>query len=280
MRSMHAWRPLRATVAGLAGLLWLAAGTIGVAAAADAVALDIRIAFVGTPDTPAHRGALQGLEEARAQGEFLGQRYTLEVTSDPAAIPPDVAAIVVAADSTTLTTLAQRSPAVPVLNVSHTDDALRRACEPTVFHVLPSDAMLGAAEAQWRQANPTATGVQARAWHPDFEKYAAAQLNRRYRKAFGDAMNDQAWAGWAAVKLLSDTVAREQTAAPATLLDALRTRLTFDGQKGVDMSFRVDGQLRQPLLLVADDRIIGEAPVRGVADVEDLDSLGQALCTP
>jgi hypothetical protein len=93
-------------------------------------------------------------------------------------------------------------------------------------------------------------------------------------------MDDPAWAGWAAVKLLSDTVAREQDAAPATLLEALRSRLSFDGQKGVDMSFRPDGQLRQPLLLVEEDRVVAEAPVRGVADIEDLDSLGPSRCAP
>jgi ABC-type branched-subunit amino acid transport system substrate-binding protein len=223
---------------------------------------------------------LQGLEEAQAQGEFLGQQYTLVTASDTGAMPAGVAAVVVAADPRTLAAIGKKAPGVPILNVSRTDDALRRECRPNVFHVLPSDAMLATAEAQWRQANASAPGARARAWHPDFEKYAAAQLNKRYRDAFGAPMDDQAWGGWAAVKLVSDTVAREQTAEPATLLDALRTRLTFDGQKGVDMSFRPDGQLRQPLLLVAEDRIVGEAPVRGVADIEDLDSLGQAECTP
>ena len=82
------------------------------------------------------------------------------------------------------------------------------------------------------------------------------------------------------MKLLSDTVARVQDSSAATLLDALRSRLAFDGQKGVDMSFRADGQLRQPLLLVDGERLVGEAPVRGVVDIEDLDSLGPSRCKP
>jgi hypothetical protein len=45
---------------------------------------------------------------------------------------------------------------------------------------------------------------------------------------------------------------------------------------GTDMNFRPTGQLRQPLLLVEDGKIAGEAPVRGVAD--DLDSLGNVEC--
>ena len=44
------------------------------------------------------------------------------------------------------------------------------------------------------------------------------------------------------------------------------------------MSFRETGQLRQPLLLVDGDRIVGEAPVRGVVDTTYLDSLGVPFC--
>jgi ABC transporter substrate binding protein (PQQ-dependent alcohol dehydrogenase system) len=120
----------------------------------------------------------------------------------------------------------------------------------------------------------------AHAWHSTFEKYAAAQLNKRYRDSFATPMVDEAWAGWAAVKIVSDTVARTQSAAPAALREALRGAIAFDGQKGVEMDFRADGQLRQPLLLIHEDTVVGEAPVRGVAEVEDLDSLGTGACKP
>jgi hypothetical protein len=73
-------------------------------------------------------------------------------------------------------------------------------------------------------------------------------------------------------------VAREQTTDASTLLAALRARLAFDGQKGQDLSFRDNGQLRQPLLLIETNKIVGEAPVRGVTDVENLDSLGPFAC--
>ena len=36
--------------------------------------------------------------------------------------------------------------------------------------------------------------------------------------------------------------------------------------------------LRAHSVLVAGGRIVGEAPVRGVVDIEDLDSLGPARC--
>ncbi|MDY6982158.1 MAG: hypothetical protein SV422_03630, partial [Pseudomonadota bacterium] len=57
--------------------------------------------------------------------------------------------------------------------------------------------------------------------------------------------------------------------------------LVFDGQKGLNQTFRNNGQLRQPLLLVdANGELLGEAPVRGVANVDDLDSLGLPGCAP
>ncbi len=239
---------------------------------------EVPLLFVGPADSSAYRGAQQGLAEAQAQGEFLGQHYTLAVQAAPSATPVSAAAVIAAVDPAGLRVLAAANPGLPILEVSLSDDALRRQCRPHVLFVLPSAAMQVAAVAQWQTANPTAVGVTAQAWHPSLEKYAAAQLNKRYRGAFAHAMDDQAWAGWAAVKLLSDTVAREESAAPAVLLEALRTRLAFDGQKGVDMSFRADGQLRQPLVLIAEGKLIGEAPVRGVAEVEDLDSLGRSEC--
>ncbi len=259
---------------------WLPVGTLLMCLARPSLAqvTEITLLFVGPVESSAYRGAQQGLAEAQAQGEFLGQHYTLAVQATPSATPLTAAAVIAAVDPTGLRKLAAANPDLPILNVSLTEDALRRECRANLFFVLPSAEMQAAAVAQWQTANPTAAGVIARAWHASLEKYAAAQLNKRYRSTFAHAMDDQAWAGWAAVKLLSDTVAREASAEPAVLLEALRTKLAFDGQKGVDMSFRPDGQLRQPLLLIADDKVIGEAPVRGVAEAEDLDSLGRPEC--
>jgi len=233
--------------------------------------LEVPLAFVGDTAMSAHAGASQGLDEARMQGEFLGQQYRLD------AAPADAVAIIAALPAPALLALARQHPDKPVLNIAASDDALRDDCTANLLHVLPSARMARDAIAQWRHHKPGAT-VEAHAWHPAFEKYAATQLNKRYTARFSQPMDDQAWAGWAAVKMLSDTVAREQTAAPAALLEALRQRLAFDGQKGIDMSFRDDGQLRQPLLLVDATGIVGEAPVRGVVDIEDLDSLGPSSC--
>ncbi len=253
---------------------------LSVSASASVQALDVKLAFLGTADSAAHRGARQGLAEAQAQGEFLGLTYTLELIAPGAPVPPGTAAVVVAAPAAALEDAVAAYGGVPMLNTTLADDGLRRSCRPNLFHTLASAEMLRDAEAQWRKAYPEGPAAQAHVWHADFTRYAAAQLNRRYRDTFKQPMTDEAWAGWAAVKLLSDTVAREQTADGAALLTALRERLAFDGQKGVDLSFRPDGQLRQPLLLVVDGTLAGEAPVRGVVDIEDLDSLGRVECLP
>lgn len=241
-----------------------------------AAPLQVTLAFVGDGAGDAARGAQQGLAEANAQGRFLGQHYTLTVVADgDAARALPAAAVIAALPAAALLALAQDSAGLPVINTTATDSALRASCTPNLFHTMPSADMLADAVQQWRRAAPQSAAV-AQAWHPSFEKYAAVQLNRRYQETHGRAMSDAAWAGWAAVKLLSDTIARLGTADPAALAASLRTDLAFDGQKGTDLSFRSTGQLRQPLLLIENDTVVGEAPVRPFS--ADLDSLGLTEC--
>ncbi len=244
--------------------------TLGEAIAANTV----DILFVGEPGTPAHYGARQGLSEANAQGEFLGVTYRL-VSADTADANPR--AVVAAVNPTRLLRLREQRRELPVLNVTAMETTLREACEANLFHVIPSRAMLEDAENQWQRKNP-GSAARARAWHRTFRKYAASQLNSRYHEQFGQDMVDEAWSGWAAVKLLSDTIARQPAITGAQLIEQLQTNLAFDGQKGSDMSFRETGQLRQPLLLVDNDKIVGEAPVRGVVNTSNLDSLGLSFC--
>jgi ABC transporter substrate binding protein (PQQ-dependent alcohol dehydrogenase system) len=138
--------------------------------------------------------------------------------------------------------------------------------------------MLADAEAQWRKANPGAKDVQARTWHEDFVKFSARELNRRWAEATGRPMSDQDWAIWAAYKLVSDAIANNPDAGAEELLAYFRDEMEFDSVKGVQSTFRETGQLRQPLLLVVDGKLAGEAPVLGVAPSDDLDSLGGEQC--
>ena len=137
--------------------------------------------------------------------------------------------------------------------------------------------MFSDALAQWRSKHPDSS-AEAHAWHRKFRKYAAAQLNGRYHETYNVDMDDAAWAGWAATKLIADTLIRAPTLAAEALLTELKTNLAFDGQKGIDMDFRETGQLAQPLLLIENDKIVGEAPVRGVESITNLDSLGEVNC--
>ncbi len=240
--------------------------------------IEVNLAFVGDENHPAYLGAKQGLNEANLQGQFLGQKYTLTTIASKDALNIDYAnylTVVTAVDRGTFLAISNKFPDMSVFNLLIEDDDLRTMCLPNALHIIPSQRMRSDAVTQWKKKKPDSTAV-AQAWHPDFEKYAGRDLNKRFVKAFQTRMDDHAWGGWAAVKMTSDTVARENITEPAKLLSYLKTKLLFDGQKGIEMNFRPTGELRQPLILVEGDKIVGEAPVRGVS--EDLDSLGITDC--
>ena len=254
---------------------WLLALPLTATAAAGT---PLVIAYLGPAGSDSAAGARQGTDEANAHGRFLGLTYQLEAVPDVAeAIARHAIAVVVATESTRLAAVAAAAVNTPVINVADDDDRLRGQCIDNLFHTIPSQAMRADAVKQWREAHADSQ-AGARAWHASAEKYAGSQLNKRFSDRVGRPMTDQAWAGWAAVKLLSDTVAHHRAVTPAALLAALHAGIEFDGQKGVDMSFRDNGQLRQPLVLVEHDQIVGEAPVRGAGADRNLDSLGPTHC--
>ena len=242
---------------------------------------EINFAFIGDAGSAAHTGVAQGIHEANLQGQFLGQRYSLQEFSgdDLDVIDPDgIIAVVVATNADDLKQAGERFNHHAVFNVSLHDDALREACAPNLLHVIPSARMLADAKAQWLQKNPDAD-VTVSGWHPQFVKFAARDLNKRYKKRFSRPMDQYAWAGWAAIKMASDSVVRQNLVEPGELLEFLKTALAFDGQKGLNLDFRDTGQLRQLLLVSGPDgELLGEAPVRGVVAPDDVDSLGLASC--
>ncbi|MFT4581122.1 MAG: hypothetical protein ACI915_004901 [Gammaproteobacteria bacterium] len=233
--------------------------------------------FIGDTSTLGYLGASQGLIEANAQGEFLDTVYELRTSPENETPNFEGLAIVAAVGAQQLMALAQAFSETAILNISQTESSLRELCFENVFHVASSAAMIADANRQWQEINP-GSKARAHAWHESFKKYAAGQLNIRFHNQFDRKMDDAAWAGWAAVKLLSDTIVRQPTLSNQGLINELKTNLAFDGQKGVDLSFRETGQLRQPLLLVEGGKVVGEAPVRGAADPSNLDSLGIEFC--
>jgi hypothetical protein len=92
-------------------------------------------------------------------------------------------------------------------------------------------------------------------WHPSLERFGAEQLNQRYERRWGATMDSDAWAGWIAVKILTESALRAQATASAALLRALTDpKAQFDGHKGRPLRFSVDTrELLQPLYVVARD---------------------------
>ncbi|MFW5451851.1 MAG: ABC transporter substrate-binding protein [Methylophagaceae bacterium] len=240
--------------------------------------IDVRLHYVGPTEGSVWLGMQQGLKEANIQGEFLGQKYSIQpVTADALDKLGSVTALLFATDADQIQAIAQseKFANVPVFNINSDDDALRAACLANVLNITASQKMKQDALAQWLAKNPESTAV-VQGWHKDFRKFAASQLNIRFSKAQGAIMDDDAWAGWATVKLLSDTVARTQSTDAAVVLNYLKNDIAFDGQKGAGATFRDTGQLRQLVLIVEDNKIAAEAPLRGVKG--GLDSLGLQNC--
>jgi ABC-type branched-chain amino acid transport systems, periplasmic component len=240
----------------------------------------VLLAFVGKPAANTWAGVTQGLAEANLQGRFSGQTYQLEKVEIEALLAPSdtpPTAVLAALSPRDLERVSAALKDTPIFNLTAQHDSLRALCRPNLFHVIASQRMIKDAVSQWQSKHPEAT-VEALTWHHDFKQYAARELNNRFRKAHGLAMDSHAWASWAAVKLLSDAIARTGTTERARLLEYLKEDLEFDGNKGILLNFRSTGQLRQPLLLVEKGVLVGEAPVRGVTDIEDLDSLGASDC--
>ncbi len=250
-----------------------------------AVAQDVKFIYAGEPQGSVWLGVKLGEHESNILGRFTGQTYTVEPMRPEALLSAKLtslpAAVIAATDVDTLRQLSTKfAPlGVAVFNVASGDDALRQVCLPGVLHTPPSARMRADAVAQWQQKQPQAN-VEAWAWHPDFKKFAARDLNNRFRKQHQHPMDSDAWAGWAALKMVSEAVARTQSAEPKQILTYLREEMEFDGQKGIPHTFRDNGQLRQPLLIVEAGKLVGEAPVRGVVDTSNLDTLGLKSCKP
>ena len=240
----------------------------------------IEVAYIGGETEPSYLGAQLGLKEANLQGQFLGLGFKLGHYSEwrDNLLSKTIAILVAEKNTDTLVKIANLYPEIPVLNLTMVDDNLRTDCLANILHIAPSKKMLADALAQWQRKKPDTTATPL-AWHGTFKKFAARDLNKRFRKKYNQAMDSHAWAGWAGIKMISDTVARApSTQQPKKLLQYLKHNLSFDGQKGNKLNFRKTGQLRQLILLVEKDEIVAEAPIRGVAQPPTLDSLGQLNC--
>jgi ABC transporter substrate binding protein (PQQ-dependent alcohol dehydrogenase system) len=116
----------------------------------------------------------------------------------------------------------------------------------------------------------------ALAWHGQFERFGAPQVNRRFVKLAKRPMTDPDWAAWVAGRAASAAVSSVAPNAGAEAWRGALLRLGLDGSKGVNLQFRPwDRQLRQPLLLSDGQGVQATAPVDGLLHPRNvLDTLG------
>jgi len=117
-------------------------------------------------------------------------------------------------------------------------------------------------------------GLLALAWAPNFERYGAPQLARRFARHAKRAMTGPDWAAWMATKAVVQALLAKPIAPKPAAWAA--SDFTLDGFKGARTSFRPwDRQLRQALLLSDGQGVIATAPVEGLLHpVNVLDTLG------
>ena len=120
-------------------------------------------------------------------------------------------------------------------------------------------------------------GLVAEGWHWTWERHGAPQLNQRFEKLARRRMQEEDWAGWAAVKAVVEAAVQTRSTDPKALRVALLSpEFQFDGYKGTAVSFRPwNRQLRQPILLHTHNAVIARAPLEGfLHETNTLDTLG------
>lgn len=118
-------------------------------------------------------------------------------------------------------------------------------------------------------------GLAALAWHPQFERFGAPQVSRRFTRTAQRPMSAADWSAWMAGKALAAAAAAAPKGPAPAFAQALAA-VDLDGSKGVQMSFRPwDGQLRQRVLLTDGQGVIAFAPMDGILHPKNtLDTLG------
>jgi hypothetical protein len=150
-----------------------------------------------------------------------------------------------------------------VLNVGGAPDGTTvDRCHGFAVHMSPGAAAVRRARAAYAR-RPGATGAADATigiWHHTLRRFGAEQLNERFRRRFGTGMTSPAWAGWAAMKIITESALRSRSARGADLARFLATRAArFDGHKGEPLAFDGrTGELRQPLYVIHGDGVAAE----------------------
>jgi len=196
----------------------------------------IPIALRLDPETAAGRGARMGLEEAQRAGELLKLQFQEAPTSDYATVglvPP------------------KQEPPGLFLTVG---PLLKQGEEPR-----PRVYSVSATLEFRRQAlarHPDRNDLHVVDWHQDLKKFGADALNLRFSRRFEQPMDEAAWRGWMAVKLITELALRYPDAVAADKIE----ELSLDGHKGMPLRFDPRSHhLIQPVYLVdAGEKVVEE----------------------
>lgn len=233
---------------------------------------EVNLGFFGDTKSEEYQGVELGLQEAKHQGNFSDIKYNFFINPDDSKISEINSLNVVITDfrQKKLDMLLEKFETLPVFNLSDDSDSLRKKCFINGFHIPPSTSMLN-------DAAKLATRVgKVRAWHHNFRKYAALQLNNRFFKYYKEVMSEKAWFGWVSVKIIAEVSLRTRN--PEQLIVNLKGNLKFDGQKGRKLSFRANGQLRQPIFVIQNNNVVEEIPNFVNERYGGLDLIGGTEC--
>ncbi len=120
-------------------------------------------------------------------------------------------------------------------------------------------------------------GLEPTSWDRTQEQWGATQLQRRFEEMASRAMTERDQAAWAAMRAIGEAVTRGAGATGPAIRDYLLSDdFKLAAFKGVPLSFRTwNGQLRQPILLVAPRMLVSVSPQEGfLHQHSELDTLG------
>jgi len=129
------------------------------------------------------------------------------------------------------------------------------------------------------RARPVAgtQGLKPTSWHRSQEQWGATQIQRRFSRLADRSMTELDYAAWAAVRSFGEAVTNTGSNEPGILREYLLSKkFKLAGFKGVPLTFRDwNGQLRQPILVVAPRMLVTVSPQKGfLHERSELDTLG------
>jgi ABC transporter substrate binding protein (PQQ-dependent alcohol dehydrogenase system) len=129
------------------------------------------------------------------------------------------------------------------------------------------------------RARPVAgtQGLKPTSWHRTQEQWGATQIQRRFSRLADRSMTELDYAAWVAVRSFGEAVTNTGSNEPGILREYLLSKkFKLAGFKGVPLTFRDwNGQLRQPILVVAPRMLVTVSPQKGfLHERSELDTLG------